>query len=189
MSDRLFSPKKAEKLLREERRKTVPVDKVVSLLELNGNEKVIDLGAGNGYLTLPIANSTKERVTAVDVQMEMLDMLASRAEGEGLQNIERLESRVERLNLPDGSFERAVAAFVLHEVTDLQETLREIRRVLNENGLLLILDWEKVESEEGPPLDHRISSEEMKQAVEGQGFTVETGRLNQAVYYLIAREN
>ncbi|MFQ3546045.1 class I SAM-dependent methyltransferase [Halobacillus rhizosphaerae] len=187
MSDRLFSPEKAEKLLSDDRQKTVPVDQIIKLLDLQGNEKIADLGAGNGYLTLPLAQATKERVTAVDLQMEMLDMLAARAESEGLDNIERMESGIEKLNFPDGSFERAVTAFVLHEVSDLEQTLKEVDRVLNENGKLLILDWEKRDSDQGPPLNHRISSEDMAKAASKQGFKLETGHLNENVYYILAQ--
>ncbi|WP_341829885.1 class I SAM-dependent methyltransferase [Thalassobacillus devorans] len=47
----------------------------------------MDLGAGNGYLTLPIAKATKGRVTAVDIQPEMFEMVAERAEKEGLYTL------------------------------------------------------------------------------------------------------
>ena len=85
MAGKMFSHEKAEKLLDPKRQETVPVEEVIRLLDLNGDEKVIDLGAGNGYLTLPIAKATKDRVTAVDIQPEMLEMLAERAEKEGLE--------------------------------------------------------------------------------------------------------
>ncbi|WP_345241322.1 class I SAM-dependent methyltransferase [Pontibacillus salipaludis] len=186
MAGEVFDPKKAEKLVDPSRQETVPVEKVLELLQLSGEEKVADLGAGNGYLTLPIAQETKDRVTAVDLQFEMLELLASRAEGEGITNIERMKSSLDSLNLPDASFHRALTAFVLHEVPDLHQTLKEVHRILMENSRLLILDWEKVDGEQGPPKEHRIASNELAEKVAEEGFDVEVGHLNNEVYYIVA---
>lgn len=186
MAGEVFDPKKAEKLVEPSRQETVPVEKVLELLQLSGEEKVADLGAGNGYLTLPIAQETKDRVTAVDLQFEMLELLASRAEGEGITNIERMKSSLDSLNLPDASFNRALTAFVLHEVPDLHQTLKEVHRILMENSRLLILEWEKADGEQGPPKSHRIASNELAEKVAEEGFDVEVGHLNNEVYYIVA---
>ncbi|MYL34734.1 methyltransferase domain-containing protein [Pontibacillus yanchengensis] len=184
--DKVFNKDKAQKLIDPEREKIVPINKVLELLQLNGDEKVVDLGAGNGYLTLPIARETKDRVTAVDLQFEMLDMLDQRANDEELTNIDRLNTDLSSLNLPDSSFQRAVAAFVLHEVPSLSQTLEEIGRVLTEHSRFLVLDWEAVESEQGPPLNHRISSTEMAEQLAKADFEVEVGHFNKDVYYIVA---
>ncbi|WP_085507799.1 class I SAM-dependent methyltransferase [Thalassobacillus devorans] len=186
MAGKMFSHEKAEKLLDPKRQETVPVEEVIRLLDLNGDEKVIDLGAGNGYLTLPIAKATTDRVTAVDIQPEMLEMLAERAEKEGLGNIDRQESGLDRLNFPDGSFQRAISAFVLHEVPDLDQALSEIYRIIPEHGMFVVLDWEKVEGEQGPPLHERIPSEDMAHQVEQAGFSVKVGKFNKDVYFIVA---
>ncbi|MRG85613.1 class I SAM-dependent methyltransferase [Salinibacillus xinjiangensis] len=187
MSEKRFDPKKAHKLVDPIREEIVPPQKILELLSLSGDEKIIDLGAGNGFLTLPLAEATSERVMAVDVEDGMLGMLDDRAKEQNIRNIDRMKSQIEILKFPDASFQRAVAAFVLHEVDGIERTLREIKRILTTNGQLLVLDWEEVESDEGPPLDHRIHSERMEKLVENEGFEVEKGHLNGDIYYISAK--
>ncbi|GAA0494058.1 class I SAM-dependent methyltransferase [Salinibacillus aidingensis] len=189
MSEKRFDPKKADKLIDPGRQEKVPQDKVVELLALSGDEKIVDLGAGNGYLTLPLARQTSERVMAVDVEDGMLTMLDQRAKEAGIRNIDRMISQIERLKFPDAMFDRAVAAFVLHEVDGIERTLKEISRVLKTEGKLLVLDWEAHESDDGPPLDHRIHSSRMKGFLENAGFKTEEGYLNSDIYYISAHKS
>ncbi|WP_026570537.1 class I SAM-dependent methyltransferase [Sediminibacillus terrae] len=188
MAGELFSYQKADQLLNPEREELVPINQVIDLLGLQGNEKVIDLGAGNGYLTIPIAKQTDDRVVAVDVQEEMLVQLADRAVDQGLENIDRMPSGIDYLNFPDNSFQRGVAAFVFYEVDELEKALQEIHRVISEEGRLLIIEWEKSDHEEGPPMDVRLPKEALQEKLEKTGFNVEKGNLNSNIYYLVAEK-
>ncbi|SET93370.1 Methyltransferase domain-containing protein [Salinibacillus kushneri] len=186
MSERRFDPEKADQLINQSRKEKVPQDKILELLSLSGDEKIVDLGAGNGYLTLPIAETTSERVMAVDIEDGMLTMLDHRAKEAGIRNIDRMKSQIEVLKFPDASFDRAVAAFVLHEVDGIERTLREINRVLKNDGQLLVLDWEEHESDDGPPMDHRIHSERMQRYLMKEGFQTKLGFLHPDIYYISA---
>ncbi|WP_371068441.1 class I SAM-dependent methyltransferase [Sediminibacillus sp. JSM 1682029] len=188
MAGELFSYQKADQLLNPEREELVPINQVIDLLGLQGNEKVIDLGAGNGYLTIPIAKQTDDRVVAVDVQEEMLVQLADRAVDQGLENIDRMPSGIDYLNFPDNSFQRGVAAFVFYEVDELEKALQEIHRVISEEGRLLIIEWEKSDHEEGPPMDVRLPKEALQEKLEKTGFNIEKGNLNSNIYYLVAEK-
>jgi ubiquinone/menaquinone biosynthesis C-methylase UbiE len=167
----------------------VPPQKVIELLSLTGNEKIIDLGAGAGTYTIPLANKTSERVVAIDIEDEMLGKLEERAKEENIRNIDRMKNRIESLSFPDGFFHRAVAAFVLTEVDGVGRTIREIKRVLAEDGQLLVLDWEEVDTDDGPPMDQRIDSSRMVQFMEKEGFRTEVGHINGDIYYISAYDN
>ncbi|SDJ76073.1 class I SAM-dependent methyltransferase [Sediminibacillus albus] len=188
MAGELFSYQKAEKLLDPQREEVVPIDQVIELLNLHGDEKVIDLGAGNGYLTLPIAKATKDRVLAVDIQQEMLEILADRAAEQGLENVDRMPSGIDYLNFPDGSFQRGVASFVLYEVDELGKAITEIHRVISEDGRLLIVEWEKSGDEEGPVMDERLPKEVLMEKLNDAGFSVTSGSMNSNVYYIVAEK-
>jgi ubiquinone/menaquinone biosynthesis C-methylase UbiE len=164
----------------------VPPQKVIELLSLTGTEKIIDLGAGSGTYSIPLAKETSERVVAIDIEDEMLGKLDDRAKAANIRNIDRMKNRIESLAFPDGFFQRAVAAFVLTEVDGVERTIREIKRVLSEDGQLLVLDWEEVDSEEGPPMDQRIDSSRMVQYMEKEGFRTEVGHINGDIYYISA---
>ena len=181
-----YSEDYAERLLDPEREKTVPADQVIRLLELDEEDKVIDLGSGNGYLTIPIAEKTKDRVVAVDYHVEMLNTLAERAEDKGLDNVDRMPSDIDYLNFPDSSFQKAVSAFVLYEVDNLEECIAEIYRVVTEEGKLLVLEWEASESEEELPPDTRIPAEALEDKLQAAGFTTHSGKLSEEVYYIEA---
>ena len=69
---------------------------------------------------------------------------------------------------------------------DLDQALSEIYRIIPEHGMFVVLDWEKVEGEQGPPLHERIPSEDMAHQIEQAGFSVKVGKFNKDVYFIVA---
>ncbi|UXH43457.1 class I SAM-dependent methyltransferase [Rossellomorea vietnamensis] len=188
MTGHLFEHHKASKLLDPKRQELVPVEKVLKLLQLRKDDIVADLGCGNGYLTLPIANEVETKVQAVDLQQEMLEYLKHRAEEENIDNIVYVKSSLEYLSFNKGTLDRAVSAFVLHEVPDLIKVFQDLHDMLKDDGNWLILDWEAVESEMGPPLEERIPSEELERQLNSAGFITTVGHLHESVYYIVAKK-
>ena len=110
-----------------------------AILQLAPRGRYIDLGVGDGLLTMMLAEIA-ESVTAVDRSSEMLAQLRHRAETKGIHNIETIEANIEDLPLPDGSHDVAVLSQALHYVHGPAATLREARRVLAPGGRLLLID-------------------------------------------------
>ncbi|PFA67387.1 SAM-dependent methyltransferase [Bacillus sp. AFS015802] len=189
MTGHLFEHHKASKLLDPKRQELVPVEKVLELLQLKVEDIVADLGCGNGYLTLPIAKQVHTKVQAVDLQQEMLEYLKHRAAEEKIDNIVYVKSSLEYLSFNQGTLDKVVSAFVLHEVPDLIKVFQDLHDMLKEDGLWLILDWERMESEMGPPLAERLPSVELEQKLHSAGFETETGYLHPSVYYIVVRKN
>ncbi|MEN1967235.1 methyltransferase domain-containing protein [Lentibacillus sp. N15] len=186
MSDKRFDPKKAASLFRDERKEMLPPEKIINHLQINTHDNVADLGAGNGYFAIPIAKRTKGKVYAVDVEPKMLAMLQENATKEGVDNIAYVESNLDYIQLADNAVNKIIIAFVMHEVPDVNQTLSEIKRILEPDGHMLILDWEAVETESGPPIHHRISSIEMKKILEQNGFTAVFIDINPENYGVLA---
>ncbi len=184
----LFEHHKASKLLDPKRQEMVPVEKVLQLLQLKKDDLVADLGCGNGYLTLPIAKEVDTKVHAVDLQQEMLEYLQHRAGEAGVSNIEYEKSSLEYLSFNKNTLDKIVSAFVLHEVPNLTKVFQDLSDMLTDDGLWLILDWEAVESEMGPPLEERIPSDELAQQLETAGFETEVGHLHPSVYCIVVRK-
>lgn len=184
----LFEHHKASKLLDPKRQEMVPVEKVLQLLQLKKDDLVADLGCGNGYLTLPIAKEVDTKVHAVDLQQEMLEYLQHRAGEAGVSNIEYEKSSLEYLSFNKNTLDKIVSAFVLHEVPNLTKVFQDLSDMLKDDGLWLILDWEAVESEMGPPLEERIPSGELSQQLETAGFETEVGHMHPSVYYIVVRK-
>lgn len=110
-----------------------------SLLQLAPRGRYVDLGVGDGLLTLMLSEIA-EHVTAVDISAQMLDQLRQRAAAKGIRNIETLEADIEHLPLPDASHDVVVASQALHHARDPERALREAWRVLVPGGRLLVID-------------------------------------------------
>ncbi|RSK26236.1 class I SAM-dependent methyltransferase [Bacillus sp. HMF5848] len=186
MAGHRFNPEKANKLIDPKRKEIVNPEKIVSLLGLSKNDIVADLGAGNGFFTVPFAKST-ERVYAVDIEPKMLELLKERMHEENIHNIVCIESDLEQIMLEDNSVDKAFTAFVMHEIPDMKKALAEFERIVKPGGQFMIVDWEAVESDMGPPVHHRISSEDMVKVLDNQGYKSEVTHVHDSVYVVNVR--
>src|SRR5690606_147396 len=95
-------------------------------------------------------------------------------------------AQVEQIPLQDESVDYVVASMILHEIGSLPAGLKEIYRVLKKGGRCLCLEWIKRESKQGPPINHRINHDDMKEAIEKQGFNkVEISFPSGSVYMVL----
>lgn len=173
MMERRFNPEHMEKLDNPERRKVLPPEKLLELLEIQDNDIILDLGAGTGYFTIPAAGLTNGKVYALDVAPQMLQYLEKRVKEEKLDNVDLIEGAIECIPVAGQIVDHMIASFVLHEVEPLEKGLQEMRRVLRPDGTVLCIEWEKKQTEQGPPLHHQIHSNELAEAFEENGFLVE----------------
>ncbi len=144
-----------------------------SLLQLAPRARYVDLGIGDGLLTLMLAE-VAEQVTAVDISPEMLGQLALRAQRRGFQNIDYVEGRIEDLPLESGTYDVAVLSQALHHVDDPIVALREARRVLRPGGQVLVIDL-LAHNEEWvrDKLQHRVlgfTESDLEKLVQRAGF-------------------
>lgn len=77
----------------------------------------IDLGAGSGQVTLPLAQRCAH-VLAVDVSASLLERLEAKAASSGITNIESLIQPIETLDLAPGSVDLIVSNYTLHHLRD-----------------------------------------------------------------------
>lgn len=122
-----FDPKHVGKLDSPERRKMLPPDDILRMLDVQKDHTVADIGCGPGYFTIPVARLSKATVYGVDVSSEMLCLLKEKAEYEGIANISLVESPAEHTTLSGDSVDRIICSLVLHEVDDLRQTLSEFK--------------------------------------------------------------
>jgi len=110
------------------------------LLALRPGERVVDIGAGPGFLAAEMA-AEGARVVAVDPSVSMRELARSRG-----VDMEVVDGSAEALPLPDGALDAAVATQVLEYVPEVPKALAEIRRVLRPGGRVLLLDtdWDSV---------------------------------------------
>jgi len=133
--------------------------------------RIADIGAGIGYFTLPAARlvGPRGRVYAVDLSAEMLEDLQAKLAANHVTNVETLLSTEDRVPLADRSVDFAFLACVLHELSG-PGTLLECRRILRPSGRLGVVDWKKIDQEEGPPREHRLDEAEAAAVLRDAGL-------------------
>lgn len=186
MPNEIYSNEQAAKLATSKLETVISSDEAIKMLQLTGEEKVLILGAGNGYFTVPIAEATKDRVVAITPEEKLLELLAQELEKKKLDHVERMPGAIEFLNFPDRSFHRVLAPFTFSDLPDWKKTMNEMARVLNERGRLVIMDWIPKPFGEGPPKKESLPAKDVVDELESIGFYVEIKELNKQVYGVIA---
>jgi arsenite methyltransferase len=121
---------------------------VLRILALRPGERVVDIGAGPGFLAVEMAAEVgpQGHVHAVDPSESMLALARTRSREPGAAPVEISAGGVDALPLPDGSVDVAVATQVFEYVADIPAALAEVRRVLRPGGRVLLLDtdWDSI---------------------------------------------
>lgn len=164
----------------EARRKSIPPEDIVGRMALSGAETVVDLGAGIGYFSVPLASMAGELV-AIDSEPKMLSILSERAHPSGPGSISLVLGDIVALPLADGSVDHVFAAFVYHEVADQSELMSEAARVLRPMGRLTVVDFQKRMSGDGPPIWVKKKPEHVERSA--SPWFKATTRFETHVYY------
>lgn len=123
----------------------------------NGHERALDLGSGAGHTALALAPHVAS-VIAVDLSDDMLAQGARLAAERGIANISFVRGDVERLELPDASFDIVTSRYSAHHYPNPLAALREAARVLRPGGALLLAD---IVADESPVADTFLNAIEI----------------------------
>ncbi len=163
-----------KRLEHPDRARVMPPEVVLAHLNAGAGSRVADVGAGLGWLTFPLAVAVgaSGRVLAIDPSEDGVAAIRERAKREGLGQIEALVAAAEDTGLADETVDSVVWHTMYHDVADRPAALGEMRRILKPGGRWVIVDWIKEEMESGPPLQVRMSAEEVEAEVTRAGFAV-----------------
>ncbi len=160
-------------LLRETREKEENVTKMLAELGVEPGMTVIDVGAGNGYHALKLAEMVGEngKVIANDIQPEMLEMLEKRAGVRGLADrIDPVLGEFDDPKLPAASADIIIMVDVYHELSYPEDMLAGIRKALKPGGRLVLLEF-RAEDPEVPIKElHKMSKEQVDKELGANGF-------------------
>lgn len=118
--------------------------RMVDLAEVKPGQRVLDIATGIGEPALLAASrvGTAGLVVATDLSSQMLDIARERADTLGLTNVEFIESDVEGLNFPEGSFDAILCRWGVTSLPNPSNTLVAIRRMLTPSGSFATAVWE-----------------------------------------------
>lgn len=101
--------------------------------------KVLDVCCGTGDIALELSRARRDlRVTGLDFSPAMLKAAEKRRRGR--KNVRFLRGNAMALPFRDATFDAAVISFGLRNTADYGQTLREMARVVKEDGVVACLD-------------------------------------------------
>ncbi len=116
-------------------------DAILERAEPRGDDRALDIGAGTGLLTLPLAERV-DWVWAIDISPAMIDCLSSRALVADLDNIQTAVVSATRLPLANDSIDLATSNYCFHHLGQAgkRAALAELYRVMQPGGRLVFAD-------------------------------------------------
>jgi ubiquinone/menaquinone biosynthesis C-methylase UbiE len=138
-------------------------EEVMELAGIAPGMTVADIGAGNGYYTVRLAErvGADGRVLAQDIDEEALARLAQRVERERLDNVSIKLGEPDDPELPPGSFDRVFLVHMYHEVQEPYAFLWRLWPSLREGGRVIVVDVDRPTDQHG--IDPLLLSCEFKQ--------------------------
>lgn len=126
---------------------------VMDLANIRPGMTVADIGAGEGYYTVRLAErvGADGRVLAQDISREALDRLGRRVEKERLENISIKLGDVDDPQLPADSFDRIFMVHMYHEVTEPYAFLWNMWPALSAGGQIIVVESESAVGRHGLP--------------------------------------
>jgi len=186
-----FDAKNKHKLDNEKRRELLPPEETLIKLGLHKGDIIADIGCGIGYFTIPASKIVGEsgKVFAMDILPEMLQDVGEKIKDNNISNIEIILTEENDLKLEDNKITIAFISTVLHEADEKENFLNEIKRIISPNGRIAIVEWQKINSEFGPPIDHRLDKVDLIKILDSLEFSnILTIDIGENFYGLIAEK-
>ena len=147
---------------------------VITALSLKPGETVADIGAGSGYFTFRLAHHVGDagRVYAVDVSPDMIVHLNRRIRDLQVKNVVSVLSAPDDPLLADAAIDRFFICDTWHHIEDHAHYLALIKKMLKPGGQVVMIDFKKAQTPVGPPMEMRISREDLLKEMEANGFNL-----------------
>ncbi|MEC9091944.1 MAG: class I SAM-dependent methyltransferase [Planctomycetota bacterium] len=162
----------AEWLIRNEREREERCSLMLANLGVKPGMNVCDMGCGNGFHALKIAEmvGSQGTVYGVDVQPEMLKLLRDRFEKRGLENILPILGSFHNPHLPRNSVDLILLVDVYHEFSHPEYMLKSMRDALKPNGLIVLVEFRLEDPDVPIKLLHKMSKAQVKKEMEANRF-------------------
>ena len=102
---------------------------MIEKIDVTKNDTILDLGCGEGSITIPLAKLAKS-VTGVDSAYKMLEILNEKAQKENIDNIRTIEEDLTKITIDNvGKHDIVVASRSLNGVLNIRETIANINEI------------------------------------------------------------
>lgn len=98
---------------------------------------LLEIGTGTGIIALHL-NEQIPTITAIDIAPEMIKIASEKCTQKSIGNIDFRVGDTCNLEFQDKTFDTIIASNVLHLLFEPEQALQEMKRVLKDNGQLII---------------------------------------------------
>jgi SAM-dependent methyltransferase len=115
------------------------IRRLVAAARLTGDERVLDIATGPGYIAEAFAGTARE-VVGVDLTDAMLAIAKARTHQRGISNVTFRAADAQNLPFDNGVFDVVVCRLAVHHLQKPLQVLREMARVCRAGGRVLVED-------------------------------------------------
>jgi len=140
---------------------------LIGILDLEGDERGVDIGCGPGELTCMLAEKLdKGRMLGIDLSSNMVDIASEKARKRGIENVEFIAADYLELEY-ENKFDICVSSYLFHWLSSPLSFIRWVKQVLKKEGKLGLIspspEWYKeVQEAYRTVMEHYdVKSEEM----------------------------
>ena len=143
-------------------------------LAVQPGQAVCDLGCGNGYHTLPLAEAVGAdgKVFAVDLQPEMLVLLRQRAAAKHFEHVELIEATVDDPKLVPNSCDLVLLVDVYHELSHPVRVMRRVREALKPGGRVVLVEFRDEDPDVPIKPEHKMGKAQIVCEMAEHGFSL-----------------
>lgn len=172
MADRFgMDPARIERLRSPDRLEYFDPDRIWDTLNPAPDSVLVDIGAGVGFISLPLASRYPEStVVGCDILEGMIAYLGEDAKALGLANLSVKQMEPGIVPIADDSADFVVMAQVHHELDEPAPLLADCKRVLKPGGVIAIIDWKDEDNGKSPPVGRRVPEARLRDELTAAGF-------------------
>ncbi len=121
--------------------------RAISCLKGRPSEVILDVATGTGDFALEALKLKPEKIIGVDISEGMLKVGEEKVKKAGYENIISFrKASSESLPFADNYFDAVIVSFGVRNFDNLEKGLREMHRVMNEQGTCVVMEFSKPRS-------------------------------------------
>ncbi len=141
------------------------------LQRLGTAQNILDVGCGDGRLVNLIACQTRGRVVGLDLSGHGFAEARQEADQATIPHlVECVESDGRQIGFKSDHFEAVIMMFTLHHIEKTEPALREVHRILQPGGRVIVCDWVVVAEDQDRSGCYRFTIGEIRRMVQEAGF-------------------
>ncbi|MDP4280790.1 MAG: bifunctional demethylmenaquinone methyltransferase/2-methoxy-6-polyprenyl-1,4-benzoquinol methylase UbiE [Bacteroidota bacterium] len=121
--------------------------KVTRILKRENPSNLLDVATGTGDLALALSKLKIHSITGIDISPNMLMIAKEKIKRKSPDSpVDLREGDAEHIPFPDDRFDAATVAFGVRNFENLEAGIREMRRVIRPEGMVVILEFSQPEN-------------------------------------------